>query len=596
MGANTKTHEIADSWWPSILRHIPDEKPLNLPMVTVAEMRNPNESATYEYRTTVTALIPTRRLKEVSQSLRHLAEFATEVSISDFRGIDAPAYVPRFWLNGGELGRFETLVVSWQGANKFVLMPDQGFLATYRLIPRVFDLTGEIHWDEPETPTYDVVVSQPLSVHSYGTTSSGFVKIRREFLQDYATVRKCALVQVIFENRSTAEDSELRELLGTEDHVSLERHDHKIWLRRFKEMPGRVLAEVWAARIIICPGKAPISVEDSGALVWPGIEKPVTKDTARRLSLTRVYVRDAVLGKFEAAGGYTIHPEHGSVSNNGQWSVSYSERLGRDIIALELRKLYEGNRASIIRHWHSFAIEPPEVVDLPLLRSLPNVASRSKKIVMLLLDLGELIASYASKVLGSPLSSRDVVGLLRSEVNYRGWWTLPEAERVSRHISIDISEDNFLVRCGYLHQLAVECWSEKILRRLLKALGAAEDEITELRSLKLLSILVDMAYVSSTTGLDCRTQGAALFARRAESPSPALLARMFALNDDLRQLAGHRGDRRFRARLTKALGVFGIDPASASSGYGTILDEVYDGVLETLQAGYQTLLTANGIT
>jgi hypothetical protein len=211
--------DIEDSWWPSVLRHIPEERPLKLPMVTVAEMRSPNQGATHEYRTTVTALIPMRKMKKVSQSLRHFSEFATEVSTSDFRGIGAPAYVPKLWLDGGTLGRFETLVVSWRGANRTVLMPDQGFLTMYRLIPRILDRAGEIHWDDPEEPTYDVTVSLPVSVHSYGETTTGFVKVRREFLQDYATVRNCALVQVLFEKRFAPEDDELRERLANKDHL-----------------------------------------------------------------------------------------------------------------------------------------------------------------------------------------------------------------------------------------------------------------------------------------------------------------------------------------------------------------------------------------
>lgn len=580
--------EIDDSWWPSVLRHIPEEKPLKSPLVTVAELQNPNKGATHEYRTTVTALIPIRKLKTLSQSLRQFAEFATEVSISDFRGIGGPAYVPAFWLDGGPLGRFETLVVSWHGTSRTVLMPDQGFVATYRLVPRVLDQVGQIHWDNLEEPTYDVAVSQPVSVYSYGDTATGFVKARREFLEDYATVRKCALVQVVFEKRFAPEDDEFRACLGSRQHLSLERPDHKIWLRRFKEMPGQVLLEVWAARILVRPGQAPISLQDFGQLVWPGISEAVTKDSARGYSLTRVSVRDSVLGKFESAGGYEIHPESGSVSNSGQWSVSYCERLGRDTIALELRKLYEGNRPSIVRYWHGFAIEPPHPDELQLLRSLPNVATRSKNIVYGLLDLGELIASFASQMLNPDLTAMDVVGLLRRDVNYYGWWKLPDSEKVARHIPLDLTRDQFLVRCAYLHQLVVERWTEKSLRRLLLALGISAKEIAEFRSLKLLSVLVEMARVSKVTGLDCLTQAPRVFARWTESAPPALIAKLFALND-LRQLADHRGGSQFRKRLIKALGVFGIDPASASGGYGALLDQVYDGVLETLKLAYEIL-------
>jgi hypothetical protein len=120
------------------------------------------------------------------------------------------------------------------------------------------------------------------------------------------------------------------------------------------------------------------------------------------------------------------------------------------------------------------------------------------------------------------------------------------------------------------------------------ALGIPAKEVAEFRSLKLLSTLVEMARLCNMTGLDCRTQAVEVFARCAESSPPALIAKLSALND-LRQLADHRGGGRLRTRLTNALAVFGIDPASASSGYGSLLDQIYDGVIETLKVAYETL-------
>jgi hypothetical protein len=124
--------------------------------------------------------------------------------------------VPKFWVNGGTLGKFETLTVNWRSANQTVLPRDQGFLMAYGLIPRVLDLEGKMIWDDSEEPTFEVVVYDPISTYDWGTWTRAYTSIKRDFLQDYATARKCALVQVFYEQRFGAKDSEIIQRLGTE--------------------------------------------------------------------------------------------------------------------------------------------------------------------------------------------------------------------------------------------------------------------------------------------------------------------------------------------------------------------------------------------
>ena len=161
------------------------------------------------------------------------------------------------------------------------------------------------------------------------------------------------------------------------------------------------------------PEHSPITAGrwDYGSLSWPGIESRVSKERSRKLGLTYVYVDDAVLQQYEEhPDRYSIHPESGSVSYGGQWSVSYCQRISRNLIRLEIKKLYEGCPPDVVRYWHSFAVDPPADKPAKLLQE-PNVAKRSKKIVYAFVDLGNALSEFGNKLFGSgDLTSNDLLG------------------------------------------------------------------------------------------------------------------------------------------------------------------------------------------
>lgn len=102
-------------------------------------------------------------------------------------------------------------------------------------------------------------------------------------------------------------------------------------------------------------------------LVYP---EPLTGDQAMRMQLIEVFVTDTVLAMYEGRPEFQIYPEQGAVSYGSQWSVGYTRRIGRDLIAVELRKLYEGAPPDVVRHWHRHAVAPP-VGDLATHRNVP---------------------------------------------------------------------------------------------------------------------------------------------------------------------------------------------------------------------------------
>lgn len=118
---------------------------------------------------------------------------------------------------------------------------------------------------------------------------------------------------------------------------------------------------------------------DDKGLAWPGIDKPVTNSVARGLGTSDyIYVNDAVLANFEGRPEFIIHPESGLVSHGTQWSVGNCIRIGRDLIRLELKKLYEQAPPEIIRHWHDFAVAPVPMSAYPAILDQPNIATRAK--------------------------------------------------------------------------------------------------------------------------------------------------------------------------------------------------------------------------
>lgn len=147
-------------------------------------------------------------------------------------------------------------------------------------------------------------------------------------------------------------------------------------------------------------------------------------------------------------------------------------------------------------------------------------------------------------------SSRDVVGILRSELDEQSWWKSSVIEPTTRHIPLAMIEDEFLNRCSELNKLIIEGLGEKTLRNLLTSVGAPEDEIKGFGSLKLLNRLCELLEVARTSGLDLINDYSEIEKRRAGSPPAVPTMSLFLLNE-LRQVADHRADSTRRQQVLK---------------------------------------------
>ena len=133
----TQTY-LPDDWRPEWFQDPLTENPLSEDSVVVAEIA-PTTNVYKHSRQLFTALVPPEKLRAV---LSQPGGIGYDVRASgphpaDYRG--EWDYTPRFWIEAGEVMPMclEPLVVSWNVANHFVLWPDQGFLMTYGLVPRL---------------------------------------------------------------------------------------------------------------------------------------------------------------------------------------------------------------------------------------------------------------------------------------------------------------------------------------------------------------------------------------------------------------------------------------------------------------------------
>lgn len=584
---------IDKNYWPNPLQQMAAEQPLQEHCVLVAQISRPWNNK--GYRHIYTALISPSLKESIMNRPGGIGHEVTTTGPhpSPYKG--SFEYIPKFSIWAAEMvpEGLEPLVVAWTTGRRTVLAPNQGFLMTYGLTPRtVRSEHGDlIHWDDLQKPSYDVVIAKMVSEYYFDLKSEAYIQIDRQYLRDYATVRNKSLVQVYYATNTGPMSQDDRKALSGKNIKEFKIPGRLLDVRLDSDHEDVVIAQVWGIRDLLDPLDSPV-IEgrwEYGQLRWPGIEGLVTDKTARQLGLQFVYVSDSVLQHYEEhSADYSIYPESGSVSYQGQWTVSYCERLSRDIIRLEIRKLYEGCPPDVVKHWNRYAVDPPPGNPVELMNE-PNVGSRSKRIVYALADLGDTLSKISYRATGKDLGSKDFVGLDRATLNYYGWWNTPETASIARHIPLDIGEKEFLERCKELNSLIVEGVNEGNVRRILLSCGMEDDKIKRLKALKLLDILVQHARISIDTGLglirhateieNLRMEKIARLAPGQHRESPMSL--LFVLYD-LRIAAAHAGK-----SINALLVSMGTDIHSVRAGFGLQLDKFYDSIgtalIETTQ-------------
>jgi hypothetical protein len=487
-------------------------------------------------------------------------------------------YRPDFWLYlspAAGLKRAEPLAVSWASGQLTTLLPDQRLLKTFNLIPA--PAGEEILWHDLSKPLYNVVINKGVSTYDFPRQTAAYVRIHTAYLKEYLLLRKKAAVQIFTLTTELQASETIKKLLNGKNHYTGEACQYEIRLRKSMTDEDTVHLEINGYRLLF----EPVTLTGGSGLslpghYWKGIDGLVDDWRARHeMPGTFIYVSDDVLAKFENDDDYEVCPESGSVSFRNQWSISHCERVGRNGIRIELKKLYEGTPDEMIAYWNRFSIEASEI------QPGEHIEEKSRRLIRKFFLFGRLMAGLINRACNFGYHAQDVISLNEQDIDYRGWTMFPDYLQISCHVPLcGFSRDQFMQRCRRLYQLLGENIREAKIRKVIECLGIPEQQTKGLRGLKLLELLLKYLAVARDSGLDVSTAKEEIVERALELKDYSPLADLIILAE-IRNMASHKGGD-IKTKLQAPLKSLGIEPNAQSGGYANACDQLYDRLADLL--------------
>ena len=529
-----------------------------------------------------TALVPLFYLDQLMSSNEesgHEVEYSGVVPKKEL----ADLFMEKLYIRGllSDQIQLEPLVSSWQKHNKTIYIPDSKLLANYSLISRNSD--QKTYWDDPSIPRYNVIEVLPTSNYTIenGSTLSK-VEIERDYLEDYAFLKKCAIVEFYFEERWIhADEPAINSILSGESGKNINQVNRRIKLMKTTFKNYKYNIQIWGRQVILIPKSSPISNPKPILLKWPGFENELTEEDARKLILDYVYVLDHYLIEYENKKEFTLYPESGSINYQNWWGLSFCEREGRDYIRFELRKLYEGVPPDIIKEINKFAVDK-DIVDENILKfGNRNIASRARKVIYGYLDLFLVLSKLFISV-ELFYDDEELCSYSKEKIDYYGWFHFMELRKLGNVAKLESTENEFLNRCRDLYSL-FESIKEKPLRAFLRKINIQTDEIESLKAIKLLELIIKILKVSIETGLEITSSSTEIMKRINFPIKLEEISFLFFLRD-IRTYASHREGNDTIKKYHDALDFFNIDNNFMKShGWGIAIDKVYDNIINSLE-------------
>lgn len=492
-------------------------------------------------------------------------------------------FTEKFYIRGllNDQIQFEPLVSSWQKHNKTVYIPDSKFLANYYLISR--NSEQKIYWDDPSIPRYNVIEVIPTSNYTIenGSTLSK-VEIERDYLEDYAFLKKCAIVEFYFEERYIhTNEPVIDSILSGESGKNIYQVNRRIKLMKTTFENYKYNLQIWGRQVILIPKSSLISNPKPILLKWPGFENELSEEDARKSIVDYVYVLDHYLIEYENKEEFTLYPESGGINFQNWWGLSFCGREGRDYVRFELRKLYEGVPPDIIKEINKYAVEK-EIVDENISKfGNRNIASRARKVIYGYLDLFSMLSKLFFSV-ELFYDDEELCSFSKEKIDYCGWFNFMELRKLGNVAKLESTEDEFLNRCRDLYSL-FESIKEKPLRAFLRKINIQKDKIKSLKAIKLLELIIKILNVSIETGLEITSNSAEILKRINFPIKLEEISFLFFLYD-IRTYASHQVGSDIIKKYHHALDFFNIDnDFMKSHGWGIAIDKVYDKIITSLE-------------
>lgn len=574
-----------ENYWPKAVAHL--REPYDngvLEHVVIAEINKAPQNGFQGLRLVRTALVPIELVDDV---LSAPGGIGYEVrSWGPHPCVDEDqVYETNFWIDGrkGKNERFQTTINSWSHHDREVILPDNVLLMTYGLTPRYLK-DGTMCWDDPQGPVYDVL--RVKSHVNYGDKKEiplGLVTIRREYLEDYCHLKKCAAVAVYYEERFSSDDDSFAKVLNGKKGDQFELPGRLLGLGLLDDQyhsDAPQMSRVWGARLILEPQARPVTDATDPELTWPDDTSPMDYQRAAA-EWVYGYVCDKVLLEYEAYPEYRIHPESGGVSYGGWWETGRTFRVGRNHIRIELKTLYEGCPPHVISHWHRFSVPESAAEHDQAAHGNRNIAIRAKAVLETYLAVTEHLV-YLSDQIGMNYTQEDIGTLSTDEAACRGWWSFEVMRPLFAVAPMAAIREQFLDRAVSLFKLT-ELLKPAPLRAIALHLGVPKDQIKDFGSLKLLACICQLASIAKEQGHRLPEDADAVVPQWNPMTELQALRMVFALNG-LRVSQAHTPSSKRETKIATAAAIFGIDVSAMTSGWGYAIDALYDRLCEDLEA------------
>lgn len=515
-------------------------------------------------------------------------------SLADLRGMmgHVVSYsVPVLGKKGSEadfsptLSGYDYIVASWGDGSSYTYNLAEKVWMALGLTPRCLGSQEQrLAYDDLSLPAFGIAEGEVSAQFEWTASRDIHWWMLNESLRNYLWMRGSVGVRTFYYQKQMEDCAELRSRMGGQSHVVVGGGPQDWFEVDIREHDGALLLQVWAAVVAVSCERCEEASADG--LLWPGVDGPVTSARANAwVASPSVFLDDRFLERYEQNLHYKSIPVelhgrwHCGPGYKGQWSFSDCIRVGRNVIEVDIRELYKPKPDREILHAHAFAITPEEAQARGF--EGEHVASKTSRLLVQLLNLGDNLAKVGQGA-GLSKTSVDWVGFDRAKLDYYGWAAYGQLGRLAQVAPLQMTQQAFLARCKSLHEI----WQrvpDGLVRQVLVAAGVPLKEAKELKSLKLMQALLNIAQ-----RLDAEQEGLGMMFGKEPPVGWAdrneAMAALF-LNNDLRIADAHEAFDHALSTLAK----MGFEVASLNVGYGKALDFVFDGVIEAFELINQTL-------
>jgi hypothetical protein len=473
---------------------------------------------------------------------------------------------------------FDPIVMSWGSGSYFAYNLSEKVWMSLGLSPRCFgNLHQRIVYDDPAAPEFAVADGEISNSYYFKAARNVSWKMRNDYL------RRNTVGMRIFYYETLLEDQEsLRILMKGKSHYN-DRPDGGWYELALREWNGKLLLRVWASVAAVQPKLC--AQTDIHKLVWPGDNEPMAKARVGRASamIEYLYLRDTFLERYEQNSIYDTVPVRTpdgvwlcSPSYGGQWSFAGCQRVGRNLVRVDVHSLYtKAVPDREILHAHAHAIAADAAAEFP--PDGEHIAAKTRRLLDQLLRLGETLSAFGDAVDVPNRPPAVLVGFDRAEVEANGLHNYRMLCRLAQAAPLEMTQAAFLARCKTLNEILQKALPNVHLKALLRVAGCTKDDLGKLGSLKLLQGVANILdwLIQTQEDVSSFDGSAAAIDWRAENE---VMSPLF-ITYDLRNADAHVGGGEWLLRLEQ----LGFDTAQINDGFGRALDFVLDRVIESLR-------------